>query len=249
MISIVIPTFNNLFFTQLIIGLIQQTTKIEYELIIIDNGSTEDGMQEYFDWLEKSVSINLFGEIRIIRNEENLGVAKAWNIGIREAHGEYIAIINNDILIDNDCLERLANVLDEKPEIWCISPAFTHLDMPGDWHELALRQRFVPRKFQNRAKGFFFMFRKEIINKIDKPKEGYFIDEQFGMLWFEDSDLWMRLMKAGHPGQSVNNVLIHHFESKTVALIPEAEKYKAENKGKFLKKYGIQEAGTEKNKV
>ena len=249
MISVVIPTFNNLFFTQLIIGLIQQTTKIDYELIVVDNASTEDGMQKYFDWLEKSVSLNLFGEIRIIRNEENLGVAKAWNIGIRAARGEYIAVINNDILIDNDCFERLAKVLDEKPEIWCISPAFTHLDMPGNWHELALKQRFTPRQIKDGAKGFFFMFRREIISKLKKPKEGYFIDEQFGMLWYEDSDIWMRLKEAGHPRQSVSNVLIHHFESKTIALVPDAKKYMAENKVKFQKKYGLQEAGKEKDKI
>jgi len=247
MISIIIPTFNNLFFTQLIVGLIQQTTKIDYELIIVDNGSTEDGMQKYFDWLEKSVSLNLFGEIKIIRNGENLGVAKAWNIGIKEARGKYIAVLNNDILIDNDCLERMEKAMDDNPEIWCLSPAFTHLAMPEDWHEKAMRQKFAPRKIMDVAKGFFYMFRRDIINKLKKPKEGYFIDEQFGMLWYEDSDLWMRLAEAGHPGKSVSDVLIHHFESKTIALIPDAKKYMAENRDKFFKKYDIPKAGEKKD--
>jgi GT2 family glycosyltransferase len=247
MISIVIPTFNNLFFTQLIVGLIQQTTKIDYELIIVDNGSTEDGMQKYFDWLEKSVSLNLFEEIRIIRNGENLGVARAWNIGIKEARGKYIAVLNNDILIDNDCLERMEKAMDDNPEIWCLSPAFTHLAMPEDWHEMALKQRFLPRQVKDGAIGFFYMFRREIISKLKKPKEGYFIDEQFGMLWYEDTDIWMRLSAAGHPGKSISDVLVHHFESKTIALIPDAKKYMAENRDKFIKKYGIPKAGEKKD--
>lgn len=239
-LSIVIPTYNNLFFTQQIIGLIQQTTKIDYELIIVDNASTETGMQEYFKWLEKNTNLNLFGTIKIIKNEENLGVAKAWNIGIKEARGEYIAVLNNDILIDNDCLERLIKYLDNG-EADIISPAFTHLAMPENWHELAMKQRFAPAELKEGAKGFFYIFKRELIKELKKPKQGYFIDEQFDMLWFEDTDLFARARAAGKKLRSASNVLIHHFESKSIALIPEANKYKAENRDKFNKKYNIKQ--------
>jgi GT2 family glycosyltransferase len=239
MVSIIIPTYNNLFFTQQIIGMIQQTTKIPYELIIVDNASTEPGMQEYFDFIEKEECPN----ITIIRNKENLGVARAWNRGIvvSDSTSEYIAILNNDILIGNDCLERMQKAMEANPDIWCLSPAFTRLAMPENWHELELKQRSVPEQIIDGDKGFFFMFRRDIIDKIAKPKDGYFIDEQFGMLWYEDTDLWMRLKEAGHPGKSINNVLIHHFESKTIALIPDAKKYMAENREKFNNKYNIKQ--------
>lgn len=228
MISIIIPIYNNLFFTQLIIGLIQQTTNIEHEIIIIDNCSTEDGMQEYFDRLKN---------IKIIRNKKNLGVAKAWNIGIKEARGEYIAVINNDIVIGNNCFERMKEVMDAHPDIWCLSPAFTRFEMPDNWHELESDQRNSKEQIIDIGKGFFFMFRKDIIDKLKKPKQGYFIDEQFGMLWYEDSDLWMRFKEAGHPAKTINTILIHHFESKTIKLIPLAGKYKADNRKKFNNKY------------
>lgn len=239
MISIIIPTYNNLFFTQQIIGLILQTTKCDYEIVIVDNGSVEPGMQDYFNWLENGWK-NMFGDIRIIRNGQNLGVAKAWNIGIKESKGELIAILNNDILIGNDCLERMAEVLSRNPDVWCLSPAFTRLSMPENWHEMELKQRFVPEKLMTGGKGFFFMFRKWDMAFLEPPKEGYFIDEQFGMLWYEDTDLWERFKKAGHPAMSVNTILIHHFESKTIALIDNANKYKAENRDKFNKKYNIE---------
>lgn len=239
MISILIPTYNNLFFTQQIIGLIQQTTKCDYEIVIVDNGSVEPGMQKYFDWLEQGAK-NMFGDIKIIRNGQNLGVAKAWNIGIQKSAGEIIAILNNDILIGNDCLERMADVLDHNPDVWCLSPAFTRLTMPENWHEMELKQRFVPEQLKSGGKGFFFMFRRGTMAKLEKPKEGFFIDEQFGMLWYEDTDLWERFKKAGHPAMSVNTILIHHFESKTIPLVENANKYKAENREKFNKKYDIQ---------
>lgn len=238
MISIIIPTYNNLFFTQQIIGLVQQTTKIPYELIIVDNASTEEGMQEYFDWIDECNPYEA-EKIKIIRNDENLGVAKAWNIGIMVSRGEYIAVLNNDILIGNDCLERLRNEMEANPDIWCLSPAFTRLTMPDNWHELELKQRYKPKQIVEGGKGFLFMFRRDIMDQIEKPKEGYFIDEQFGMLWFEDSDLWMRLKNARHPAMSVNTVLIHHFESRTIKLIPDAGFYKADNRDKFNKKYGL----------
>lgn len=240
MISIVIPVYNNLFFTQLIVGLIQQTTKIEYEIILVDNGSVEPGMPAYLDWIANHKSLNLFQDIKVIKNLENLGVAKAWNIGIRAARGKYIAVLNNDILIDNDCLERMVNAMEEDPEIWCLSPAFTHKAMPENWHELALKQKFMPKNIKDGAKGFFYIFRRDIIKQLARPKEGYFIDEQFGMLWYEDTDIFMRFKNAGHPGKSITNVLIHHFESKTIALIPDAKKYMAENRDKFNKKYKIE---------
>jgi GT2 family glycosyltransferase len=227
------------------VGLIQQTTKINYELIIVDNGSTELGMIEYLEWLEnnqlskKYKLLDLNGKITVIQNHHNLGVAKAWNIGIKEAKGDFIAVLNNDILIGNNCLERLIMILEKNPDVWCISPAFTHLVMPANWHELELHQRFTPEKIVKGGAGFLYIFRKEIIDKLEAPKEGYFIDEQFGMLWYEDTDLWMRLEKAGHPAMSVSNILIHHFESKTIALVPDAKKYMAENRTKFNEKYGI----------
>lgn len=244
MISVILPVYNNLFFTQQIIGLIQQTTKCDYEIIIVDNGSYEPGMPEYLNWLEKEMAdIDgprwSFGGLKIIRNGQNLGVAKAWNIGIKESSGETIAILNNDILIGNDCLERMEDVLILNPDIWCLSPAFTHLAMPENWHERELEQRYVPQRIVSGGKGFFFMFRREVMAKLEKPKEGFFIDEQFGMLWYEDTDLWKRFEAAGHPAMSVNNILIHHFESKTIALIANAGKYKADNRDKFNKKYDI----------
>ena len=250
MISVIIPVYNNLFFTQQIIGLIQQTTKCDYEIIIVDNGSTEPGMSGYLEWLDSTSKFpnqleyddyyRVYGKIKVIRNEKNLGVAKAWNIGIKNSEGELIAILNNDILIGNDCLERMAKVLSENPDVWCLSPAFTRLTMPENWHEMELKQRYAPQQIVTGGKGFFFMFRRDVMAKLEKPKEGFFIDEQFGMLWYEDTDLWKRFEKAGHPAMSVNTVLIHHFESKTIALIDNANKYKAENREKFNKKYNIE---------
>jgi len=236
MLSIIIPVYNNLFFTQMIIGLIQQTTKIDYEIILIDNRSVEPGMPTYLDWIKDHKTLNLFQNIKVIKNVENMGVAKAWNQGIMAAQGEYIAIINNDILIDNDCFERLIKYLDSG-ETDIISPAFTRLAMPENWHKMALRQKFAPPVLVEGAKGFFYIFKKELIKKLKKPKEGYFIDEQFDMLWYEDTDLFMRCKQARCKAKSTNTVLIHHFESKTIALIPDANKYKAENRDKYNKKY------------
>jgi len=236
MLSIIIPVYNNLFFTQMIIGLIQQTTKIDYEIILIDNRSVEPGMPTYLDWIKDHKTLNLFQDIKVIKNMENMGVAKAWNQGIMAAQGEYIAIINNDILIDNDCFERLIKYLDSG-EADIISPAFTRLAMPENWHEMALKQKFAPPVLVDGAKGFFYIFKRELIKELKKPKQGYFIDEQFEMLWYEDSDLWARARAEGKKLRSANNVLIHHFESKTIALIPDANKYKAENRDKYNKKH------------
>jgi len=240
MVSIVIPVFNNLFFTQMVVGLIQQTTKIDYEIIIVDNASTEPGMQEYLKWIKNHAGLNLFGSIKIINNDENLGVAKAWNQGIKMASGDYIAVINNDIIFGNETFDKMSAALDINPDVWCLCPVFTRKDMSENWHKTQFEQSQKKQNIVRGQIGFFYMFRREAIKQLKKPKEGYFVDEQFDMLWYEDTDLFKRFEEAGHPVMTLTNILIHHFESKTIALVPEAGKHKADNRQKFNEKYGIE---------
>ena len=78
-VSIVIATCNLLGFTRLCIDYIRKNTIIPYELVIVDNGST-DGTREYFGELSKKLDVNY------LRNEKNLGPIIAINQGIRASN-------------------------------------------------------------------------------------------------------------------------------------------------------------------
>lgn len=82
-------------------SLLNQTYK-DFELLVVDNGSTDVSRE----WLKKNAHLGY----RLIENERNLGYAGGNNIGIREARGEWIALVNNDVCADRRWLEELMSV-------------------------------------------------------------------------------------------------------------------------------------------
>lgn len=108
-VSIVIPVFNKLEFTKKCIeSIINNTPKCGYEIIVIDNGST-DGTNAYL----KSIQ----GMVRTICNPKNAGFSKACNQGIRAATGPYVLFLNNDTEPQPGWLEPLVDVLDRDPSV------------------------------------------------------------------------------------------------------------------------------------
>jgi len=109
-VSIIIPLFNNLEFTKRCISSITENTSPDiYELILVDNGST-DGTVAYLDSLATHT-------IRVIRNKQNLGFAKACNQGANAAQGTYLLFLNNDTEVQYGWMEPLLTVLNEDPSV------------------------------------------------------------------------------------------------------------------------------------
>ena len=119
MISIIIPVRNNLLYTQMLIGLIEQTTKVYHEILIIDNNSTERGMHRYLSDLDDKPNY------RVIFLSENYGIVKVWNYGVRLARQDTILIMNNDIVIGNRCIDELFLTLQNSyNNLYCVSPVY-----------------------------------------------------------------------------------------------------------------------------
>lgn len=93
MVSIVMPTFNRAeYLSESIDSVLRQTYK-DFELIIIDDGSTDSTpeLMKYYKKLDK--------RIKYVRKEKNEGIAKARNLGISFAKGDYIAVHDSDDLM------------------------------------------------------------------------------------------------------------------------------------------------------
>lgn len=103
MLSIIIPVLNQEEMSRECIQTVLENTEGEYEIIVIDNGSEQPFKTPFTG----------FHDIKIIRNEENKGFPVAVNQGLREAKGEKIILLNNDVTVPPKALNRLADWLEE----------------------------------------------------------------------------------------------------------------------------------------
>ncbi|MCP9473511.1 MAG: glycosyltransferase family 2 protein, partial [Nitrospira sp.] len=118
--SIIIPVYNNLELTkQCLTALASATTGVDYEVILVDNGSTD----ETAAFLQ-----TLQGDVRIIRNDENRGFAKACNQGAKAARGKYLVFLNNDTIPQPNWLGPLVQEVEEHPEVGVVGSKLLYPD-------------------------------------------------------------------------------------------------------------------------
>ena len=83
------------------------------EIIVVDNAST-DGTPE--------LVAQLYPEVKLIRNSENLGFAKANNIGIAQTSGEYVCLVNSDVKFLDNCISPMVEYLSKNPAVAVVGP-------------------------------------------------------------------------------------------------------------------------------
>ena len=103
-VSVVTPNYNGLKFLNTYFETLAIQGRFIEEIIIVDNGSTDGSIQLIEEYMN---SPNFKIDIKLIKNEENLGFAPAVNQGIRMAKSEYIFSINNDVELDFMTIEKL----------------------------------------------------------------------------------------------------------------------------------------------
>lgn len=186
------------------------------ELIVVDNGSS-DGSVEL---LERA-----FPSARVIRNAENIGFAPAVNQGIRDARGEYVALVNNDVVATEGWLEELKRALDTDPRRWAAAAQMRYLHQPGRINsagflvDLAGRARDrndgMPASNEPTepievfgASGGAVLLRRNVIDEIGPFDERYFA-------YLEDVDLAWRARRAGYTCTYVPAAVVLHEHSAT----------------------------------
>ncbi|HKP97817.1 MAG TPA: glycosyltransferase [Fibrobacteria bacterium] len=236
MVSIVILGFNQVEYTKKCIESIRKYTRQKYELILIDNGS-KDGTEAFFRSIPGA---------KVVRNGENLGVSKGWNQGMRLAAGEYILILNNDIIVGPDWLENMVRLAESDPSIGLVGPRSNYIAGPQAVPDVPYEsegeiQGFI-RKWQGEhalsaaefqfIKGFCHLIPRRVFDKVG------FYDERFGKGNFEDDDYCMRVRVHGYRALFADDSFIHHYGS--VSFNQESVDWRAlmiENRRKYELKW------------
>jgi glycosyltransferase involved in cell wall biosynthesis len=100
--SVIVPCWNQLEFTRDRIAALRRHVRQPWELVVIDNGST-DGTKDYLAGVQVMSPV----PVTIVGNDANLGFPAAINQGLRQARGEYFVLLNNDVAVAEGWLDHL----------------------------------------------------------------------------------------------------------------------------------------------
>ena len=203
-ISVVIPLYNK---ERAIINTLQSVlaqTYTDYEIIIVDDGSTDNSLNV----VRKRISELENERIRVI-HKENGGVSSARNCGIKEAKGEYIALLDGDDLWEPNYLEEQIKLMHDFPDagMWGVNTAFIKYGKCWKW------QQGMGDGFRGYVENYFgtshndlFCSSSVVIRKDVFEKVGYF-DERISSS--EDLDMWYRIILK-YPVVFYDKVLVYY---------------------------------------
>lgn len=204
----------------------QVKDNIKKEVIVIDNASIDQSVRmikSQFPW------------VKLIRSDKNLGFAGGNNLGLKQAQGKYILLLNSDTRVLKNTFKAMIDYMDQNPEVGVstcrveltsgkLDPA-CHRGFPTPWNAFTyfsglekLFPRFKPFAGYHQGwkdlniiheidcpVGAFFLTRKKIIDKVGLLDERFFI-------YAEDIDWAFRIQKAGHKIMYVPATKIIHYK-------------------------------------
>ena len=224
-VSVIMPVLGKVHLTKSFMESFYKTTRCPYELIIINNGQDEETKNYLKEICEKD------SKIKILQQEENLGVAKSWNLGVLESQYEYVCIVNNDIkIMTGGWLVELQTVLQDFPNVcWCSPTTCYAEDMTKMCYRVShYEQLLYGAGNSNYVVGCCFMIPKRIFDVV-----GYF-DEQFDIKYYEDLDYINRIFQNVGRVKMANTVLVYHAVGSTSRETPGG----GTNKSKYEEKWG-----------
>lgn len=121
-VSVVIPSYNHARYVSEAIGSVLNQTEADLELIVVDDGSTDQSLQIIHTFPDR--------RLRVIA-QTNQGAAAAINRGLRESSGHYLAILNSDDVYDPQRLEKLSAKLEADPSVGLLGSHIEVVDSNG----------------------------------------------------------------------------------------------------------------------
>lgn len=217
LVSVITINFNGLKDTKELLESLKDIDYPNIEIILTDNGSDQkpDGLQKEFP------------KLILIKNDKNLGFAAANNIGIKQANGKYILIINNDVIVKPDFLEPLMLSLKRNKNIGIVSPKIYYHHSPQtiqyagftNINSISIRNKSIgfnepeTGKYDEERETFYahgaaFLFKSELIKKVGMMSEVFF-------LYYEEMDWCKQVRDQGYQINYVPQSVVYHKDSAT----------------------------------
>lgn len=185
-VSVIIGSYNaEKYIEETIRSVLNQTYK-DYELIVIDDGSSDNTVK---------IIEQLLSPPHKLVAQKNAGEAAARNHGLKIANGEYIAFLDHDDLFHPKKLEKTVDFLDNNSEYGMVYGNYSYIIEPGsnsiwsNWGFIRGAYKsgdiFIDQFIQNKIHIITTLIRRECFNKVG------FFDKT--MNYASDSDMWIRI--------------------------------------------------------
>ncbi|MBD3360449.1 glycosyltransferase [Candidatus Peregrinibacteria bacterium] len=213
-LTITIVNYNQKYFPRLCVEALKKSkTDFEFEVIVCDNNSSDESL----DYLEKAAEKS---DIILVEPGKNLGYGAGHNYAARKAKGKYILILNTDITVEPDTLQKLVDYLEENKSVGIAGPKLMYHNGEVQqscrrhfkFFDLFIKRSFLKRiwPFSRRYKNYIMGdFNHESTQEVDlitgafmiTPKEVFDLvrgfDERY-FLFMEDFDLCRKVQEEGY---------------------------------------------------
>ncbi|TDU39398.1 GT2 family glycosyltransferase [Gelidibacter sediminis] len=220
-LSVVILNYNVRYFLELCLKSVEVAiTDLDAEIIVVDNNSSDNSCV---------MVQQLFPRVKLIQNSQNLGFSKANNLGVAQAKGQYICILNPDTVVAEDTFINCLNYAKNQSYLGIIGCQL--IDGRGKF--LPESKRHVPTPLVALKKiigfsnsyyanhlsaseigkvdvlvGAFMLLKKEVYDAVGGFDEAYF-------MYGEDIDLSYKVLKAGYCNYYYGESSIIHFKGES----------------------------------
>lgn len=224
--SVIIPNWNGKDLLRECLNSLTKQTYREVEIIVVDNGSTDQSL-EYVK--------NNFPKVKIVQLDKNYGFAKAINEGVKLSKAKYVVFLNNDTKVDKDWLKSLVECAEKYPEVISVNSKILNFFNPklidgvgieinevGQAKSIGWNQKdtgqFNEEIYIFGATGGASLFRREDFIKVGSFDENYF-------MYYEEVDFAFRAQFSGYKSIYCPKAKVLHKHKATAKKLPSHIEY------------------------
>ena len=214
LVSVIVVNWNGEKYIRRCLSSLMKQTYPETDVILVDNGSKDNSL---------NIAKKYFPEVRVIKLSKNYGFAKANNIGLEQAKGEFICLLNNDAFPESNWIEEIVKTIRSYPEAAAIASKMLNydnreiIDSAGDgytrmgWPDKIGSGTKIYDKYEQIREVISVcagaaLYRRSALNEVG------FFDEDF-FAYLEDVDLSLRINMMGYKCIYVPTAVVYHVGS------------------------------------
>ncbi|MBI4335619.1 MAG: glycosyltransferase family 2 protein [Candidatus Omnitrophica bacterium] len=232
--DIIVVTWNKLDYIKECAGSILRHTDVRSRLIIVDNASDES-TRSYLKALEGNGAV----DIKLIFNDTNLGPGMARNKALAVLEAENVCFVDSDVVVTPGWLSAMIAVSVKSPGIGMVNPSSNNFNQAPpkgvtlDDYSRALYSLFKDSFLEvGHSISFCMLIKSEVVRKIG------FIDEEYVLALYEDTDYSMKATAAGYSCVIAKGAYVWHYGHGSTGRVKRINAIAEKNRERFYKKWG-----------